>query len=164
MTAPRRCRRGVTLVEILISTLIVSLVIVSATWALSAASTSKHLRTEDPAVAAMLAREVHELAASLPAGPSGNPPATGFAGVTALDTLDGARFSPPLLATGEQAPGVPLWAQDVSVSVYTLADTSAPVNATYEPIEPASGRIYKLSIRVTQRGADMGTWWWWIKP
>jgi prepilin-type N-terminal cleavage/methylation domain-containing protein len=166
MTSARRNsgRRGVTLIEVLMSTLIVSLVVVSASWAMSAASTSKHIRTEDPAVAAMLAREIHELAVGLSTSASGDPAATGFAGVTALDSLDGAGFSPPILATGEAAPVTPTWRQGVSVSVYDLADPTTPVFTNYAPIDPASGRIYRLSVAMTQRGAEMGTWWWWIKP
>ena len=164
MTAPEHRLRGVTLIEVLMSTLIVSLVIVSASWALSSASSSKHLRTEDPAVAALLAREIHELAIGVPTAASGDPAATTWAGVTALDTLDGARFSPPILATGETAPVDATWVQEVSVEVYALADSTVAVFDTYEPVDPASGQIYKLSVHMTQRGADMGTWWWWIKP
>jgi type II secretory pathway pseudopilin PulG len=164
MSVRRRAAAGLTLVEVLISTLIVSLVIVSASWAMSAATTARHLRAEEPATAALLARELHELAVGLPTEPSGEPPAATFAGITALDTLDGARFAPPLLATGEAAPGVPLWEQEAAVSVYDVADTSLPVSPRYEPIDPGSGRIYRLTVHMSRRGADMGTWWWWIDP
>lgn len=158
-----RREAGLTLIEVLVSTVVISMALVSGTWALSEASSSHALHTEDPATAALIAREVHELALALPTAPSGQPGATTAAGVLALDSLDGASFSPPLRATLEPIPSSTGWRQTVTVEVYELSDLTQAVSG-YVAVAAGSGRIYRLTVQVSARGVDMGTWWWWLDP
>lgn len=166
MTRPPASRResGMTLIEVLVSTVIVSLALVSGSWALSQASSSKAIHTEEPATAALIAREIHELALTLPTAPSGKPVATTGAGVVALDTLAGAKFSPPIRATLETIPDTTGWKQTVSIAVYDLGTLTKPAVAGYAAIAAGSSQIYQLTVQVTLRGADQGTWWWWLDP
>jgi hypothetical protein len=111
-----------------------------------------------------MAREIHELALSLPREPSGKPPATWGAGAVALDTLSGAGFSPAIHATKDPIPGASGWKQAVHLDVYDLADLETPVVKGYAEIAPGSGRLYRLTVDVSARGQFLGSWWWWLDP
>lgn len=166
MTRHPAARResGMTLIEVLISTVIVSLALVSGSWALSQASSSKAIHTEAPATAALIAREIHELALALPTAPSGKPAATSGASVVALDTLAGASFSPPIRSTLDTIPNMTNWKQSVSVAVYDLSDLAQPAVKGYAAIAAGSSQIYRVTVQVSERGVDQGTWWWWLDP
>ncbi len=166
MNACRRSRRtaGLTLIEVLMGTVIVSLVVISASWALSQVGTSKHLHEEDPIAAALLAREIHELAITLPTTASGKPAATQASEVAGLDTLDGASFSPPINSSLQVVPNSASWVQDVKLSVYDMSDLTTAVSPDFSSASKSSTSLYKLSVDITFRGTFMGTWWWWLNP
>ena len=159
-----RRKAGMTLIEVLVSAVVVSLALVSGSWALSQASSSKSIHTEAPLTAALIAREIHELALRLPAGPSGQPAATSGADVVALDTLAGASFTPPIRSTLDTIPGTAGWKQSVSVAVYELDKLDKPKVKGYAPIDPGDDRLYRLTVQVSSHGVDQGTWWWWLDP
>jgi len=162
-TRPPRAAAGLTLIEVLVAAFIVSSVLVSASWAMSQASSSKAIHTEDTIEAALLAREIHELALRLPTDASGSPVAKKAADVVALDTLDGAVFSPPISAMPAELSSANGWAQTVTVSVYNLTDTSSEVAAKMAGATKDQNTLYKLSVTIEERGVDKGTWWWWLR-
>jgi hypothetical protein len=153
-----------TLIEVLMGTLVVSLVLVSASWALSQASTSRHVHAESPINAALLAKELHELALTLPTAPSGGGAAIAGSGVLALDTLDGASFTPPIDSAKASVASATGWTQLSHVSVYALSDLDHPTSSTFTAVGKSSTSLYRLSVQVKQGSKDMGTWWWWINP
>ncbi len=145
-------------------TLVVSLVVVSASWAVSQASTSKHVHEESPINAALLAKEIHELALSLTTAASGKGAAATPGEVVALESLDGASFSPPLDSELEELADNKGWTQNVSVSVYDLTDLETPVSAKFISATKSSAALFKLSVQISNGNQDMGTWWWWVNP
>jgi len=157
-----RATAGLTLIEVLVAAFIVSSVLVSASWALSQANSSKAIHAEDSIEAALFAREIHELALRLSTELSGNPAAKTAADVLALDTLDGAVFSPPIDAKPAVIQGAEGWSQTVAVSVYDLTDTTNAVAAKMVDATKNARTLFKLSVTIKQRGVDKGTWWWWI--
>jgi type II secretory pathway pseudopilin PulG len=166
MTGRARPATGMTLVEVLVGTVIVSLVVISAGWALSGANDSKHIHAEEPIDAALIAKEMYELALRQDSTDDGDPPATAAAGVMGLDSLDGASFSPPLDASlGELAlANAAQWRQDVDLQVFDLSDLDTPSSEDFASASASSSTLYRLTVHVTFRGEDRGTWWWWINP
>jgi prepilin-type N-terminal cleavage/methylation domain-containing protein len=158
-----RDRRGLTLIEVLMGSIVVGLVLVSASWALSQASTNRHIHEESPINAALFAREIHELALTLPTAASGGGTATSGIEAIALDTLDGATFSPPIDSFKFELPAAG-WSQHVTVGVYSLDDLETPVSEGFTTASKSSPAIYRLSVQVLQGDVDRGTWWWWINP
>jgi len=156
-------RAGMTLLEVLMGTLVTSLVLVSATWALSLASTSRHAHAESSLNAALLAGELHELALTLPAAAGSGAASTG-AGVAALGSLDGAVFSPPIDAARTALTNLARWKQEAHISVYALSDLEHPTSATFAARDKSSTSLYRLTVQVTCGTQDMGTWWWWVNP
>jgi hypothetical protein len=155
---------GLTLIEVLMGTVIVSLVVVSASWALSQAGSNKHVHEESPINAALLAKEIHELALTLPTADSGKAAATAPGEVVALDTLDGAEFSPPVSSALEELGGSKGWMQRVKVSVYDLTDLETPVSDDFTSEAKSSSSLYKLTVTVFDGKTEMGDWSWWINP
>jgi len=157
---------GMTLLEVLVGTVIVSLVVLSAGWALAGANDSKQIHAEEPIDAALIAKEMYELALRQDTSGSGDPPATNAAGVQGLDSLDGASFCPPLAAS--LAPlsvsDALQWRQDVDVQVFDLANLDAPASEAFAPATDSSSKLYRLTVDVSFRGLAEGTWWWWINP
>ncbi len=167
MNGPARTQArhaGLTLIEVLMGTLIVGLVLVSASWAVSQSSTSRHIHEESPINAALLAKEIHELALTLPTAASGAGVAANGAGIVALDSLDGATFSPPIDSAKSSIASAAHWSQEVTVSVYALGDLENPVSDSFTSETKSSSALYRLSVRVLNGHIDMGTWWWWINP
>ena len=162
---PPRDAAGLTLVEVLAGTVVLSLVLASAGWAVGAGG-GETLRAEDPIDAALVAREVYDLALRQSTVADGSLPAKEGAGVAGLDSLDGASFCPPLNAAGQSLALVnaPSWRQDVDVQVYSLLDLDTPVSQSFAGAARSSTTLYRLTVRVTCHGQDKGTWWWWLNP
>ena len=161
---PRRRAAGMTLVEVLAGALIVGMVMVAATWSVGQAATNKVALAESPVNAALLAREIYELALGQPTADDGSPPATGAAGVAGLDSLDGAVFMPPIKSNGSTVPHSERWKQQVSVSVWDMADLSAPVSESFVGAAQTGTSLFRLTVTVLNNNQEMGTWWWWINP
>jgi len=156
---------GLTLVEVLAGTVVISLVLASAGWAVGGTS-SDGLRVEDPIDAALVAREIYDLALRQGTVADGSLPAKDGAGVDGLDSLDGASFCPPLNAAGRPLALVnaPAWRQDVDVQVYSLLDLDTPVSQSFAGAARSSTTLYRLTVHVSCEGQDKGTWWWWLNP
>jgi len=159
-----RRHAGMTLIEVLMGTLIVGLVLVSASWAVSLSSSSRHIHEESPINAALMAKEIHELALTLPTTASGAGAAALGADIVALDSLDGASFSPPIDSAKATIGSAAGWKQNVTVSVYALGDLENPVSESFTAESKSSTSLYRLSVQVMNGKLDMGTWWWWINP
>lgn len=157
---------GVTLIEVMMGTLVVGLVIGSASWALSGATSVASALSEEPIDAALLAKEIHELALKQPAVDDGDAPATDAAGVHGLDSLDGASFCPPINASLAQVSLADRasWREAVNIQVYALSDLNSVVSEKFTAATKSSRTLYKLTVHLTFRGTDQGTWWWWINP
>jgi prepilin-type N-terminal cleavage/methylation domain-containing protein len=159
----RRCR-GFSLVEVLTAAVIVGIALAAVSWSIASAAQARSALAEEP-VAFLLAREVRELAESLPRTPSGGSPATRASEVLALDSLDGAQFSPPLRADMTADASLSGWTQATSLSVCTLANPSV---ATFE--DPAAGldesaeRVYRLTVAVLHDGRLVDRIHWWLTP
>ena len=63
---PRPSSRGFTLVELLVTAVVLGTAFIAATWSLSATARTKELYDRDESPAFELAKEIHELADSLP--------------------------------------------------------------------------------------------------
>ena len=155
---------GMTLIEVLAGALIVGMVMVAATWSVSQAARSKVALAESPVNAALLAREIYELALGQSTADDGSPPATNAAGVAGLDSLDGAVFMPPIKSTGATVPHSERWKQVVSVSVWDMADLSAPASEGFVGAAQTGTSLFRLTVTVLNNNQEMGTWWWWINP
>jgi hypothetical protein len=157
--------RGFTYFEVLMAAMIVGVALVSATWAMSSTARTKSVYGQYPATAGRIAREIHELAAGLAREPSGQLGATSGAEVLALDSLIGAVFSPPIRADGTPDDSFPSWAQEVDLAVYATSDLATPLDeSAASGLPPDSGMLYRLEVRVTEGGAEVGRFHWWITP
>jgi len=156
---PRRALTGFTLVEVMLTTIIVGLAIVGAMSAMSQAATTKNIQEGEPLTALALASEIHALALSLPEGDGDGSPATQAAGVTILDDLDGATFSPPLDAKLAAVAEATAWRQDVLISKVSLADPSVDL-----PDDAGSASLLKLQVTVSDASSVKGTYTWWLNP
>jgi type II secretory pathway pseudopilin PulG len=161
-----RAERGLTLIEVLMAAIVVGTVVVSAGWAIGLAVQSGAALAEEDSDAALVAREVLELALLQDTADDGDAPAKDAAGVTGLGSLDGASFCPPLDATGAALPlaSPELWRQDCDVQVFGLADLGQPVSEDFAGAAQDSSTLYRLTVSVSFRGQEQGSWWWWINP
>jgi hypothetical protein len=131
---------------------------------MASAAQARTALSEEP-LAFLLARELRELAETLPREPSGGSPATSASEILALDTLDGAVFSPPLRANGSADSTLTGWSQETSLALCAL---SAPSVATAE--DPRAGvqgnaeRVYRLTVSVRHQGALVDSFDWWLTP
>ncbi len=158
----RRAGLGVSFVEVVVAAGIVGMVFVAATWAMTEVTITKTVKSTDPPIAAALAREIHQLARTLPTAISGAPAATQAGNVGNLDTLDGARFAPPidaLLGTHSELAG---WSQDVDLEVFDILDLSAPISGALNDVPAHDGTLIKLTVDISQRGVAAGSYIWWL--
>ncbi len=173
-----RAERGLTLTEVLLAAIVVGTVVVSAGWAIGLAVQSGATLEEESCDAALVAREVFELALLLDTDDDTDDdedededeededPADEAEDITGLGSLDGASFCPPLDSSGAELPlaSPELWRQDCDVQVYDLADLGAPVSEDFAGAAQGSSTLYRLTVSVSFRGQEQGTWWWWLNP
>ena len=160
-----RHARGFTLIEVLVTAAVLGVALISASWTMSGAASAKTVLEPDAITASLLAREIHALANTLPKEPSGSVGATSAGGVQALDSLEGAVFSPPLRADLSTASDVTGWSQACDLAVFDLADLTTPTADDPTAGLPEDGtRVYQLTVTVSQGGETMGTHSWWISP
>jgi prepilin-type N-terminal cleavage/methylation domain-containing protein len=166
-TSPVMTRQtaGFTLLEVLMASLIVSLVFIGATWAMSSTARTKAVYEERSLVALACAKELFELADTLPKQPSGAPGATTAAGILALDSLVGASFSPPLRADGSVDTELTGWSQDCNVTVHDLSELSVPTEASaLDGLPPDGSAVYRLEVTVSEGDQPVEVAQWWISP
>ena len=155
---------GFTLVEVLLAALIAGIAMAAVSWTMTSAAQAKSVLTDDPRPY-LLAREIRELADSLPRAPSGLLAATRGVDVLALDSLHGAVFSPPLRSNRTAQAALTGWAQRVTLAVCTLDDLSTPTSES-----PTLGlarnaqRLYRLSVAITYAGQPVDRFDWWLTP
>ena len=131
---PRQAaRRGFTLIEIAVATVIIGLAAVALMTAL-AASTKVNGSGKDLTQASYLAQEIREWTLNLP-----------FAD---LDDLADYTYSPPKDATGADIAGMDGWAQHVTVTWRNPQDLSSVVVS-------GSSNVAYVSVDVTHAGNDV---------
>lgn len=166
--AARRAARhpsGFTLVELLITALVIGTAFIAASWSMTATARTQSAYGQSAGPAAFLAREIQTLADGLPRAPSGITGATSGAAVTALDALIGASFTPAIHADGSVALDYAGWSQVVDLSVYDLDDPSQPTDD--DPalgLAPESSQVYRLDVSVLHGDELIDTFSWWIHP
>ena len=161
----RNSQRGFTLVELLVTALVLSTAFLSATWSMNATARTKEVYAKNQTPAFFLAKEIHELAVALPKTPSGTTGVTTGGAVVALDSLVGARFSPPIFSDGSASDEHDGWKQLVSLAVYDLADPTTPTaDAPEDGLASDGTKLYRLEVLVQQDGQDIDTFHWWINP
>ncbi len=162
---PRHSQSGLALAEVLFAAGVLGLVVVSAAWSMTVSARSLTGLAEDSLLPRMLAREIHELAQTLPRVPSGTTGASNGADVVALDSLIGAVFSPPLLSDLSTDTSLVGWSQQVSLDV---VDLSAPSTPTAD--DPAAGLpvdgtlLYRLNVSVWSTEGEQDSFSWWLTP
>jgi len=156
--------RGFTIIEILVATMLVGVALISTSWAMSSAARSKVVLEDRGFEAAMLAREIHEMAQSLPREPSGVVGVSKGADVEALDSLVGAVFSPPVRADGQTLSSKTGWSQSVDVKVCCLDDPSVKTDEALKGLSKNEEKLYQLEVTVSYDGAAVDTFSWWLAP
>lgn len=156
---------GFTLIEVLAAALVVGIAILSGSWAMSGAARNRTLLAGPELTASLLAREVHELALTLPREPSGTVGATTPAQLLALDSLEGASLSPPVRADGTADGSLSGWTQVVDLSVYDVLDPTTPTADDPTLGLPSDGSlIYRLDVTVLKDGSVVDSFAWWLAP
>jgi hypothetical protein len=167
-TTSRPCPRhaaGFTLAELLLTVFVIGTAFVAGTWSMSATARTKAAYAEGSGPAAYLARELLALADGLPRAPSGATGATTGAAVVALCSLEGASFSPPILADGSAADGFDGWRQDVDLSIYALDDLTTPTGEDpADGLAPEAARLYRLDVSILHDDELVDAYSWWIHP
>lgn len=148
------------------ATVLVGLALVGVSWMMTASATSQALLQRDSADSLLMAREMLELARSLDRAPSGSGPATAADEVLALDSLDGASFSPPLRADLTAFDDLDDWTQQVDVDVVTVDDLETVVSETLpDSLPKGSDELLRLTVTILDgSGAEVDTHRWWIAP
>jgi prepilin-type N-terminal cleavage/methylation domain-containing protein len=164
-TLDTRRLRGFTLVEVLITAFVIGTAFVAATWSMTATARTKAAYDAASSPAGFLAQEIFNLADGLPRTPSGTIGVTSGGAVAALDSLEGASFSPPILSDGTLAPGLAGWRQSVDLSIYSLDNLVTPCNLDPADGLPAeSSYVYRLEVTIKQDGKLVDTFSWWLRP
>jgi prepilin-type N-terminal cleavage/methylation domain-containing protein len=160
----RHTTHGFTLIEVLVASVVTGIALAAVSWTLLAAAQTQAVLSEDP-TPYLLAREIRELADVLPREPSGVVGVTHASNLMALDSLHGARFSPPVRANRTTQASLSGWSQRVTVSVCTLDDLASTTGES-----PTTGvgrnaeRLYRLSVGIVHDGRDVGRFEWWLTP
>ncbi len=165
MTASTTRHAGFTFIELMLATLFLGTMLVAASSAIgSAAVTKEHGRTV-PQTALDFAQEIHAASMLLPRAPGAGVAATSGAGVSILEDLDGAVFSPPIDAGRQAFAGSTRWTQRVALERVLVADPSTTAPVPDEEVgEEEAPWIYVLIVTMELDGAPQGSYSWWIRP
>lgn len=165
MTPRTRHDVGFTYVEVLVAAMLIGLALVTASASLDSTVRMKAELDSDPGTAHLLAKEMYELALTLPHDPAGTVAATSAAEVGALDALIGASFTPPLRADLTTYAAYPTWTQQTTLTVFGIDDLDTPSgDSAADGIDEHESKLYKLSVTVLDGATEMGTYHWWIQP
>lgn len=160
----RRDSRGFTLAEVLLVTVLVGVGIAAVSWLMTMAAMTQEVHAASDAESIMIAREIRELASTLPTAPAGLGAADTGDEVVALDSLDGAVFSPPIRADKQVMTDLSGWTQSVDVSLRDLDDTDVVLDDDVRVVAQGERAVYRLEVTVSHSGALVGTHTWWIVP
>ncbi len=161
----KRSLQAFTLAEVLIAATIVAVALVAVSDSMSSATSSKAEFADQPAIAARLAQEIAVLAESLPRTPSGTTGVTAGANVVALDSLEGAVFSPPILADRTTDTALDAWEQSVDVDIFTLDNLESPTNESVTTaLSGQAERLYRLNVTISRDGEVVDTFRSWCRP
>ena len=155
----RRAAAAFTFVEVLLATLVLGTMLVTATTALSTAVETQDQLVGTPITAYGLAREIHSLALLLPREVRDGLPAPSGADVAVLEDLDEASFHPPIRADKSEMSEASSWTQDVMVQSVQLA---SPNVLAADPT--ARDTLLRLTVEVLQNDEVRGTYIWWMNP
>jgi hypothetical protein len=156
---------GFTLAEVLIAGTIAAVALVAVSTSMSAVTTSKAELADQPAIAARLAQEIAVLAETLPREPGGSTGATSAADVTALNSLEGAVFSPPIRADLSTDVALDGWQQSVDVEIFALNDLQNPTGESLGiALSAQAERLYRLSVTIRHDGQVVETFRSWCRP
>jgi hypothetical protein len=155
----RRAPAGFTFIEVLLATLVLGTMLVTATTALSTAVVAQNTLVSQPVTAYGLAREIHSLALLLPRTEGDGVPAATGAQVQLLEDLDGASFTPAIGADAGAAVGGLGWSQDVELEIVDLASpTLLAADAS------SDSTLLRLTVTVREGAEERGTYVWWLNP
>ena len=142
----------------------------------------------------MLAREIRTLAGSLSTDGAGTGVATSADEIVALDSLDGASFSPPIRADRTVMTELDGWTQQIDVALYDMNDAtgtsvaksstglaSAAAKVQDDSTGISSGRVavsesvvgrlpvgsthlYLLTVTILDQGETVASHEWWLRP
>ncbi|HEX5010503.1 MAG TPA: hypothetical protein VFY71_08875 [Planctomycetota bacterium] len=156
---PHRAASGFTFIEVLLGTLVLGTMLVTATTALTSAAVAQDQLVTAPVTAYSLAREIHSLALVLPRDAGDGQPAASGAAVLLLEDLDGASFNPPIAADRRRLTYDEDWTQQVAIEPVELGDPAQPAaDAT------AAGTLLRLTVTVLQGSTERGSYVWWMSP
>lgn len=156
---------GFTLLELLVTALVMGTALVAASWSMSATARTQALHDQAESPALELAREIHELALALPKTPAGTTGVTDPELLVALDGLVDAVFDPAILANGSPAAGVSGWSQHVDLDVVSVAAPDIPTADDPAAGLPVDGSLlYRLRVEIRHDDAVADTFSWWINP
>jgi len=144
---------------VLLATLVAGTMLVTATSALSAAVETHEQIAGQPVTAWALAREIHNLALSLPHTAGDGLPAANGAGVALLEDLDGAVFSPPISAARNTLTDDSGWSQVVAIDVVQLEH---PQCLASDPTSAAT--LLRLTVTILEGRDARGSYTWWLNP
>lgn len=156
---------GFTLLEVLLAVVLIGMALSAVTATANQASVVGVELAEDRETAALVAREIHEMVRSLDREPSGSTGARTGSEVLALDSLVGARFTPPLRSDRTPDPTRTGWSQHVDLAVYDIDDLRTPTGEQpWQRFPRHSDRLLKLTVTVLENGQTVDALSWWITP
>ena len=160
----RRADRGFTLAEVLLVTVLVGVGIAGVSWLMTMAAMTQDVHASVDPESLLLAREIREMAATLPTAPSGMGAADSADEITSLESLDGATFSPPLRADGQTLSNMSGWSQSIDVSLRDLDDTNTVLSDTVRIVPKGERCVWRLDVTIAKSGTLVGNHTWWIAP
>ena len=153
---------GFSIIEVLMATVLLAYSVASLD-ALFMAGSQRAAQGAEATTARLLAREIHVLAQLLPKEMVGAAGVTSPEDVVSLRSLDGAVFSPPILADLTSNDDFADWTQSVSVTIADLDDTAATPR-TLDALVDESSSLFRVEVTVSRLGVLEGEFSWMIRP
>ncbi len=160
----KRGERGFSFVEVLMATVLMAYA-VSTIDALFIAGQQKAVLNSNPVTARLLANEIRILARLLPTDPSGVLGVTNAVDIVALDSLQGATFSPPILADRSTYDDLSDWSQSVELSTVELDKPGAIVkDLSAGGAGKEVARVFRLAVTIAHDGETVDEFSWFLRP
>jgi hypothetical protein len=160
VVAPRGT--GFALIEVLMATVLVGFAIASMN-AMFISGSARVAYAQDPVTAHQLAREIHTLARRLPRDAADSTLITKAVDATALGTLAGAVFQPPIMADGTEYSSLPGWSQRVTLHLVSLDSPNTETALDPRSKQASDGSfMYQLSVTIHDGSSEVDTFKWWL--